>query len=184
MLAEASRRNEAEGAQVTFVEQDMRRLDFGSRSFDAVLSLFDSIGYSQTNEGLSQVLTGAHRHLRKGGLILLEFWHAAAMLRSYEPIRLRRWRISDREIVRISETRLDHVHQLANVTYTIMDIADDGAFRQLKETQTNRYFLAQEMLGCLESNGFTPIESFAGFNRERGIDGDTWHIVTLAQKRR
>jgi SAM-dependent methyltransferase len=182
MLAEARRRKEALELGIEFRQQDMRSLDVEGRPFDAVISLFDSIGYVQTNEALLAVLKGAHDHLRSGGLIVLEYWHAAAMLRHYDPVRLRRWRAPEGEVIRISETKLDHARQVAEVTYTVIERRDNGTMRELKETQANRYFLTQEMAGWLERSGFTPLRSFAGFDWERPIDGDTWHIVTVARK--
>jgi SAM-dependent methyltransferase len=182
MLACAKAREQTAGARVQFLEQDMRRLDVPGRPFDAVVSFFDSIGYVQTNEALMQVLTGAHEHLRPGGLLVLEFWHAAAMVRAYDPVRVRRWRAPDGEVLRISETELDCERQLAHVTYTIIETLADGSTRRLVETQTNRYFLVQEMSGWLDRAGFSPVSWHAGFERTRAIDRETWHIVVVARR--
>ncbi|MDB4981855.1 MAG: putative Methyltransferase type 11 [Myxococcales bacterium] len=183
MLACAKRAKESRGSRVELLEQDMRALKVPGAPFDAVVSLFDSIGYVQTNEAVLQVLTGARAHLRPGGLLVVEFWHAAAMLRSYDPVRVRRWDTPQGEIIRISETKLDCERQLAHVSYSIMEIAKDGALRSLKETQTNRYFLVQEMSGWLERAGFEPLRWCSGFDRERPIDGETWHVVVTARRR-
>src|SRR5262245_48291240 len=83
MLACAAGAKQRRQSRVEFREMDMRRLDISAQPFDAVVSLFDSIGYVQTNDALMQVLAGAHRHLRPEGVLLIEFWHAAAMLRAY-----------------------------------------------------------------------------------------------------
>jgi SAM-dependent methyltransferase len=170
-------------SRVELVEQDMRRLDLGGRTFDAVVSLFDSIGYVQTNESLLAVLEGARRHLRPGGLLLIEFWHAAAMLRAHEPVRVRRFSTPTGQVIRISETRLDYPRQTAAVAYTILELGNDGSVHRLEETQTNRYFLVQEMAGWIERAGFDPLRFYAGFDVDRPIDGDTWHIVLVARRR-
>jgi SAM-dependent methyltransferase len=183
MLACANRSKAARGSQVEFVQQDMRRLDVPGAPFDAVVSLFDSIGYVQTNEAVLQVLTGAHQHLRVGGVVVLEFWHAAAMLRSYDPVRTRRWQTPDGEILRVSETRIDCERQVAHVSYTILEIGRDGSVRQLQETQTNRYFLVQEMAGWLDRAGFEPLRWCSGFDGDRPIDLETWHVVVVARRR-
>jgi SAM-dependent methyltransferase len=185
MLAVARRRKEERRARAEFVQADMRDLEplaSARAAFDAVVSLFDSIGYVETNEAIARVLGGAHRVLRPGGVLALEFWHAAAMLRAYDPVRVRRWRTERGEVVRISETSLDHQRQTATVRYTIMDFAAaDGSVRRLEEAQTNRYFLVQEMAGFLERAGFTPLRFCAGFDAHRPIDGDTWHVVAVAR---
>jgi SAM-dependent methyltransferase len=183
MLACALRTKQASQSRVELIEQDMRRLDVAGRPFDAVVSLFDSIGYVQTNEALLEVLSGAHRHLRPDGLLVIEFWHAAAMLRSYDPVRVRRFRTPEGEITRISETRLDHFRQTAQVSYTILEFGNDGSARRLQETQTNRYFLVQEMAGWLDRGGFEPLRWCSGFDPDRPIDAETWHIVAAARRR-
>jgi SAM-dependent methyltransferase len=183
MLDCARRSREARGSKVELLQQDMRALDVPWRPFDAVISLFDSIGYVQTNEAILQVLAGARAHLRPGGLLLLEFWHAAAMLRSYEPARVRRWSTPKGDILRISETRLDVPKQTASVSYTILQTSPDGTQRRIEETQTNRYFLVQEMAGWLDRAGFDPVRWCSGFDAARAIDGDTWHVVVVARRR-
>ena len=150
--------------------------------FDAAICLFDSIGYVETNDALFDVMRGVHHHLRPKGLLILEFWHAAAMLRDYDPVRVRRWSLPESELIRISETELDCVRQLAKVTYTINELRGDGTYQSLKETQTNRYFLVQEMSGWLSVSGFSPVEWFAGFADNTTITERTWHIVGLARR--
>ena len=53
-----------------------------------------------TNEALEKVFRGVHKHLRNDGLFIFEFWHAAAMLRHYDPVRIRRWKQDDSLILR------------------------------------------------------------------------------------
>jgi SAM-dependent methyltransferase len=180
MLEIAERNGKISASSVAFMRQDMRKLDLG-RQFDAVLCLFDSIGYVATNEALMEVLRGVHRHLRPGGLFLFEFWHAGAMLRSYDPLRVRRWPIPEGEVLRISETTLDLVSQLSSVAYTVYELRRDGTYSNFKETQVNRYFLVQEMAGLLSASGFESLKWFAGYAADERIDQETWHVVALAR---
>ena len=182
MLACARRKAHESGSSVRFERQDMRSLNVVGEPFDAAICLFDSIGYVETNDALFDVMRGVHHHLRPKGLLILEFWHAAAMLRDYDPIRVRRWSLPEGELIRISETELDCVRQLATVTYTINELRGDGTYQSLKETQTNRYFLVQEMSGWLSVSGFSPVEWFAGFAGNTTITERTWHIVGLARR--
>lgn len=182
MLACARRKAAEVASSVDFRWQDMCALDIAGRPFDAAICLFDSIGYVETNEALMQVLQGVRRHVRPDGLFVFEFWHAVAMLRSYDPVRVRRWSTPAGELVRISETELEYAKQLARVTYTIHELRHDGTYTSLKETQTNRYFLVQEMAGWLSSCSFTPLKWFAGFAPDENITEQTWHIVAVARK--
>jgi ubiquinone/menaquinone biosynthesis C-methylase UbiE len=181
MLACARRRAADTGSKVTFHESDMRTLDLPGQTFDGAVCLFDSVGYLQTNQAILDALRAVRRHLRPDGALVLEFWHAAAMLRGYDPARVRRFRTPDGEVVRISETSLDCFRQLAHVSYEIIEIRD-GAATRLRETQTNRYFLAQEMRALLDQAGFEDVRWCAGFSQAGAIDETTWHIVVAARR--
>jgi SAM-dependent methyltransferase len=176
-------RGKAKGAnsQIEFRFQDMRQLSIADAPFDAVYCLFDSIGYVQTNEGLRQVLDGVHAHLRRGGLFVFEFWHAAAMLKNFEPVRARRWKIANGELVRRATTRLDVLRQLAIVTYDIDELGQNGNLGRVHETQINRYFLVQEMAAFLENSQFEPLE-FSPAYEDGTIDENTWHILAVARR--
>lgn len=183
MLRCARSKAQSLGSRVEFLLQDMRSLDLGGRRFDAAVCLFDSIGYVQTNEAIGMVMKGVGHHLLGGGLFVLEFWHAPAMLRHYDPVRVRSWKRGDGEIVRVSRTSLDVQNQTASVAYSIFDLKDDGTYSELNETQTNRYFLVQEMALQLTHNGFEFLKCFAGFSPSVPVTEDTWHIVALARKK-
>jgi SAM-dependent methyltransferase len=183
MLQNAQAKAKSAFSEVQFQRQDMTALQVAGPPFDAAICLFDSIGYVATNEALKQVLTGIHGHLKQDGLFIFEFWHAAAMIRAYDPVRVRRWSMGDGEVLRISESRMDYARQLCHVTYTIYELRSDGTFTQLKETQTNRYFLIQEMACFLADCGFVPIKWYEGFTDKESIDENSWHVVAVTRKR-
>jgi ubiquinone/menaquinone biosynthesis C-methylase UbiE len=180
MLAQARQKANKNGAKVNFRQQDMRFLNIPERPFDAVICLFDSIGYVATNENIQQVLKGVRAHLCPGGLFIFEFWHAGAMIRNYDPVRIRRWEVPDGEILRISETRIDHQRQLCHVTYSIYELHKDGTYHHFRETQVNRFFLLQEMAHFLLEANLTPLKWFAGFSENENITEEVWHIVGIA----
>jgi SAM-dependent methyltransferase len=58
---------------VTFHEGDMASFDLGKR-FDAVVCMFSSIGYVQTEERLGSAAAAFARHLEPGGVLVVEPW--------------------------------------------------------------------------------------------------------------
>jgi len=182
MLERAKQKASAANSQVEFQLQNMAQLEVNGAPFDAVYCLFDAIGYVATNEALEKVFRGVHKHLRDDGLFIFEFWHAAAMLRHYDPVRVRRWERDDSQILRISETTLDFAKQLSSVSYSIYELNNDGTYSSLTETQVNRYFLLQEMALWLTANSFAPVKWFAGFTNNETISDETWHIVAVARR--
>ena len=182
MLAHAKEKARKENSNVDFRQQDMRSLNVPERPFDVVICLFDSIGYVATNENIFQVLKGVYQHLAADGIFIFEFWHAGAMLHSYDPLRIRRFQTPTSEIERISETRVDYKEQLCRVTYTINEMKNNGTFQATRETQVNRFFLVQEMRFFLEQAGLTPLQWFCGFDEGAEINEEAWHILAVARK--
>jgi len=182
MLACARARCEAAGSKVKLEHQDLRSLSLSGPSADAATCLFDSIGYLQTNEAIGSALLAIGRHLREGGLLVLEYWHASAMLRGYEPVRVRRWESAEREIIRISETTLETSRNVASVAYDILEIQNGKLVCRIRETQTNRYFLVQEMELLLRQAGFEILRHCDGFSSNGTVGLDTWHVVTVARR--
>ena len=133
MLQVARRRASEIGSKVAFASGDMQHLQLPTKEWDAVVCLFDSIGYLKTDEALR----GVWKRLLPDGLFIFEFWHAPAMLNQYSPVRVRRWKTSKSEIVRISETTLDRKNQLPDVDYTVYELNNDGTYSTLRETHTN-----------------------------------------------
>lgn len=182
MLERARQKGAEASSQVDFRLQDMTQLEVNGVPFDAAFCLFDAIGFVATNQALAKVFRGVQKHLRADGLFIFEFWHAGAMLRHYDPVRIRRWKTDDSLILRLSETTLDYANQLSRVSYSIFELKPDGTYSNLTETQVNRYFLVQEMAAWLTWTGFEPVKWFAGFTTNETISDETWHIVAVARR--
>jgi ubiquinone/menaquinone biosynthesis C-methylase UbiE len=182
MIEQATIKKVKNGSGIEFAIGDMKEIKFEKGSFETVICLFDSIGYVITNENIKKVLTGVHESLSDNGIFIFEFWHAAAMLRGYDPVRVKRWKLEDSDVMRISETSIDYRAQSCNVCYSIYRTHKDGTYSYLEETQKNRFFLLQEMNGFLENAHFKIISNLAGYSGSEIIDENTWHILTVAQK--
>jgi SAM-dependent methyltransferase len=75
-LAMARERNPG----LTFHEGDMSRFDLGT-TFDVITCLFSSIGYVRTKEALDATVHCIARHLRPGGVALVEPWFRPDMIK-------------------------------------------------------------------------------------------------------
>jgi 2-polyprenyl-3-methyl-5-hydroxy-6-metoxy-1,4-benzoquinol methylase len=82
LLGVARRRAAKAGVEVEWVRADMREIPW-SGEFDAVLSLFSSLGYFLSDAEDLRVLRAAHRALRPGGFLLLETMHRDFVVADY-----------------------------------------------------------------------------------------------------
>ncbi|GAB4110100.1 MAG: hypothetical protein OHK0057_18370 [Thermoflexibacter sp.] len=182
MIAQAREKAKKHNSKISFQVGDMRNLNF-QNEFDVAICLFDSIGYVLTNEAINSVFNKVYQSLKVGGLFVFEFWHAPAMLKSFDPVRVKKWKLADREILRISETTIDISSSTSTVNYSIYELFSNGTFMYLSEAQRNRFFQLQEMLSFVAHNGFKTKTWFGGYDKSlTTIDAQTWHIVMIVQK--
>lgn len=167
---------------VKFRNLDMRNPFFEGEKPDVILCLFDSIGYLRSNEKILGLLKFVKHQLNDHGLFITEYWNAGAFLRHYEPSRTRKFRTPDSEITRVSETEIDYKNQLAHVHYTITEKSEDSIEHTIKEVQSNRYFLHQEMELFFQQAGLHCLDAFAGYTTDTDIKIDTWHTVAVLKK--
>ncbi len=82
LLARARADAHARGVAVRWVRADMREIPFEG-AFDAVINVFTSFGYLETEEEDRKVLAAVHRALLPGGRFLLELAHREDLARRY-----------------------------------------------------------------------------------------------------
>jgi len=83
VLLDLARRSAIEVEEsVEWVRGDMRHLPFRA-AFDAVVSLFSSLGYFETEEEDAAVLAEVREALRPDGLFLMEIMHRDHIVREY-----------------------------------------------------------------------------------------------------
>jgi SAM-dependent methyltransferase len=182
MLACAANNHRRWKTDVQFQLLDMRNPAPFSDSFDVIICLFDSIGYLRTNQHILNLLRFVHGQLGDNGLFIVEYWNAGAFLRNYEPHRVKEFETATGKITRRSDTEIDYLNQLAHVHYTIMENAGDTVTDTIKETQSNRYFLHQEMQLFFQQAGLQPVSAFAGYTGIQQITTDDWHTVAVVKK--
>ncbi len=178
MVELARAKAEQRGVSACFAQSDMRALPPAARPFDAALCLFDSIGYVQTDDAVDAVIAGVEERLREGGLFVFEFWHAPAMTHGFDSVRVRRFPHEHGTLLRISETELDPARSLAHVNYSVYDLRSDGAYDQVTERHTCRYFTVGELERAGRRRGFVPLATFDGF-RDAPVTDETWHVVAV-----
>jgi ubiquinone/menaquinone biosynthesis C-methylase UbiE len=69
---------------VAFQQADMTTLNLG-REFDVIVCLFSSIGYLKTPANLKSTLQNFARHLKRGGIVIVEPWLTKSKFRAGQP---------------------------------------------------------------------------------------------------
>jgi SAM-dependent methyltransferase len=180
MLRHARRKARAAGVSVRFEQQTMEGLA-PAEQFDVVTCLFDSIGYLRTDRRVLAALRRMFDVLEPGGILILEVWHARPMLRSFDPVRIRRVQGKELEAVRIGETTIRPAKKIGEVRYEIFMRRRAGPWRHFVELHSARFFTRPEIASLVRRAGFRMRETLGGYD-ETARAADAWHLLLVAQR--
>jgi len=160
--------------EVEFVRGDMRELPWESE-FDAVISMFTSFGYLESDEEDERVLRGVGAALRPGGQFFVDH-HNRERTTPWLGGGRKDWWEGDGHIV-MEEDEWDVLRSRITMTRTI--IAPDGGRRQTGFVL--RIYSHSEWLGMLRRSGLEWVKTYGGY------DGSEYHhdsrgLVLVARK--
>jgi len=134
---------------VTFKEADMKTLRLG-KQFDVIVCLLSSIGYVKTAVSLEKTIRNFSKHLKKGGLVLIEPSHAKSVYVSGEP-RITTYDGKDAKIARVNVTKNRQATAVLSMHILIAERGKDA-----------KYFVDRHELGLFGINNTLRIMKTAG----------------------
>jgi SAM-dependent methyltransferase len=143
---------------------DMSAFDLPER-YDAVVSLFSSIGYLRTLDRLVTALRCFRRHLAPGGIVVVEPWLAPGVI---DPSRLGRdeAEVDGVRIVRTSRIEGDGRVSLLRLEY---EISDASGTRHAEEIHELGLFTVEEILASFGEAGLDATHDPVGLHMNRGL---------------
>jgi SAM-dependent methyltransferase len=158
VLLDEARRRSGGGDWPEWVRADHRELPFDDASFDAVLTLFSSLGY-RGEEGDRATLREFRRVLRPAGALVIETQHRDRIMSIF---REEGWQDLGEGALRLEARRMDYAAGEIETDFILIEA--DGSRHSL--TYRLRLYTATELVGLLEAAGFDDVECFGGFGRE------------------
>ena len=166
----------ASGVSLSFRQADMRFLpqEFTSR-FDAIINMFSSFGYLESESDDQLVLNEAARVLKPDGKLLMDLLNREWVIINNEPYE---WRIHDDGTIILEHRELDLEASINHLTYT--EVAPDGTRTAVSELHMRLYTLT-EMIEMLKSAGLRLERVYGGFRGE-GYGVNTRRMIIVASK--
>jgi SAM-dependent methyltransferase len=164
----------ASGVQLETVHADMRNIPFSDR-FDAVINMFSSFGYLESEAEDERVLVSIYNALQPGGAVLLDLLNRDWVIANYETEDSH----SDLDgTVYLEHRRLDLETSRNHVTFTV--VTPDGARREVGGHHIRLYTL-REVMGMLEDAGLVYEGVHGGYEGEAyGIE--TRRMIVVARR--
>ena len=178
MLAIARSNADEAAAALTFRQSDMRHLPNDlENQFDAVINMFSSFGYLESEEEDQQVLHQIHRVLKPGGKLLMDLLNREWVIINNEEFD---WHQHQDGRIVLERRQLDLQTSTNHLTYT--QILPDGARRELSNLHMRLYTLT-ELTKMLATAGLNLQTTYGGFQAEP-YTVNTRRMIIVAEKSR
>lgn len=151
MLAMARRSAQEKGVSITFLEQDMRRLELPA-PVDAATCLYDSLNYLTTDADFRQALTAIAAALRPGGLFLFDMNTIQGLATRWGN---RVWLIQDNEdALEVDQSEFDYDAGIATLKVNAFLRRERDLYERVREIHKERGYPAPTIDRELEAAGF------------------------------
>lgn len=177
LLALAQEEAARRGARAVFARGDMRRLHYRGR-FDAVVNLFTSFGYFESDAEDLAVMNGVRRALRPGGRFLIDVLNKEWLMRHFTPAFWQR--NPEGDVLRaFNRLRFDPLTSRLENRRTLYF---RGGRRQEAFLRFKVYTL-HDLARLVETAGMEVEKAFGGFDgRPYGLD--TFRLILVARRPR
>lgn len=162
------------GVAIETVRADMREIPFAGR-YDAVVNMFSSFGYLESEADDAKVLDAIVRALKPGGRVLLDLLNRDWVVANYEQ---EDSHTAADGTVYLEHREFDLATSRNHVTFTV--VAPDGSRREVVGHHIRLYTL-REMLGLLDAAGLAREAVYGGFAGET-YSIDTRRMILVARR--
>lgn len=183
MIAVAKESASKNGSQAVFYNHSFQESHQIPKKYDVVISMFSAMDYLTKFDDLIRTLENISNLLTDDGIFIFDYWNGNAVTRDYDPVKAIRRSDANGELLRISETALDIVQQIATVKFTCMYFVDGKRVHDFTEYHPMRYYFFQEMANILTSRGWEIIYTSPFMKFDAPLDPYEWNISIGLKKK-
>lgn len=179
MLEQAKAKANQVGVGIDFIEADIRTLDLQGQ-FDLIFIPFNSIHHLYGNEDLFKALECVKKHLKDGGLFLLDCFNPNIQYiveNEKEQAIIAEYTTGDGRNVLIKQTM--HYESATQINRIEWHYFINGKFHSIQNLDM-RLFFPQELDSYLKQTGFNIIHKYGGLEGEMFSDESEKQIYVLA----
>ncbi len=150
---------------VSFKKADMINMELNQK-FDIIISMFSSIGYVKTLSNLKKTLQNFSKHLKSGGIIIIEPWFSPEKFNSGKQI-LHTYEDDNIKIARMNLSKRKGNLSIINMEYLIAEKGKDIV--HFKEVHELGLFETSRTLEIMKEVGLKSKFLKNGFMKDRGV---------------
>lgn len=158
MLSIAREKARKSGLRIPYICQDITGLEL-HRPVDAMVCMCDGFNYILDGRDLKKALQRIYRYLNPGGILIFDIsshYKLSAVVGNHtmaDP---------DEDISMIWLNQFDEETQILEMNLTFF-VKEGSLYRRVEETQLQRAYREEEIIGLLEECGYSGMERFSPF---------------------
>lgn len=151
------------------------------KKYHIILAMFSAINYLTTYDDFSLAMRNIASLLHDDGYFIFDCWNGTAVIRDFSPVRIKRVSGSNKEVIRISETAVDQISQLATVNFDFLLLQNGSVAGEFKEKHIIRYYFLQELADLLKANYFEIIDRRPFMQPQRDVEATDWNVTHIVR---
>jgi ubiquinone/menaquinone biosynthesis C-methylase UbiE len=179
MLRLANHRAAQSKTDVTFINQDMRFLDFANK-FELATCWFDSLNYMLTADDLQSTINNVARALKPGGWFLFDMNTTYGLAVKWQKVRCYVQQETP-DLLELHRTSYDFEHHKACLKITWF-VRDGNTWERFEEKHVERAFSIHEIEACLAYAGFKVIDKFGSLSDLTPVMPNSNRVWFIAHK--
>jgi ubiquinone/menaquinone biosynthesis C-methylase UbiE len=152
-------------SDVTFKQADMVKLHLGKK-FDVILCLFSSIGYVKTYQNLDKTIQNFARHLKVGGVVIIEPWFTEAIYKTGLPS-MTTYDDEGIKIARLCVSEKRGILSIMDMHYLIAET--NKKMKHFVERHELAMFDVDKVLNIMKNHGLQSVFLKHGLLKDRGL---------------
>lgn len=182
MIAVAAEQCRKMGLSISFYNESFQTCGKIGNKYHFILAMFSAINYLTKYSDLSLALANISSLMRDDGFFIFDCWNGSAVVRDFSPTRVKRMTKEGKEVIRISETKLDQVTQIAEVNFHFLLSENNRIIGEFDEVHRIRYFFLQELADLLRANGLEVVARCPFMNPGADVAATDWNVTHVVRK--
>ena len=167
--------------KLKFIKSDINKLKL-DKKFDIISALFHILSYQTTEKKIKNFFKYSQKHLKKGGILIFDFWFKKGVLNQKIPLKVRKIKDKTSTIYRITRSKwYKKLDQIYDEHEMIITNKKDEKIETFKETHKMKFFEMKKIKKHLKQNNFKYLLS-TDLSTNKLITKNSWAALVVAKK--
>ena len=158
--------------------------NYRGKKFDAVISMFNTIGYFSGFLDFVIFLKNVRSTMSDQGIFIFDCWNGLAVTKIRPSSRLLILDTERGKIYRFVEPKLNIIEQKTMLKYFCLVVKKKQVVDEFNSTHNIKFYTHDKIKSALDSSGFNILQSCASFNLEKEITEEEWTVTYITTPRR